>query len=756
MSPTSTRGRPTAPQWVLMSTAVDLRLEVLQRVEAYYEFTENVESTEPSALAQWIDGDVNKMTPTLICEYAIDVLKLQSVKWISGSQLSKRTMVLSPFETSMESPDQGSIDTEKKSNVELIAPGDTNELKQDEDSHPNIEPVNPINTSTALEGNDGVIEGMMMVPSDDADLNKVITNVVDSYFVSQRQQDRQDMQSDIRNIMTEVMETLVEQKVKSTMEGIIDTEKPLIMDKISSSAHNIEMETNQSIKINAESHSKESIKNIHAKENIVIKNIAVRRDEVLEAINMEADQAIEDFKCVTEDSMRSIKSNEQIHNVKDSDNVMGAKKTHSRFSNVDINNLGIHEDTKPYHASPRKNRDPYANPRDQNGSSMSTYGFHKYFKAKLKNDNHILNFYQQLRQQGSAYGIHCVPMQDIYPNVDLCPAQYTQDQRNEMALTIYQKLQDEDCISVGYAKAQKLLQQYASVSDGYRVLQQLLRFVHPNLRHSTANTYDVPKLSASYGNLYDYGSKIINYILMQHIQHRTYTDTEKTVMFLNNMDDPKYNEAKNRALAEVRHITTSGITRLDPNLMLESLPTTLEQYHEQIHGAGTVTKQRYVRSIFGEDENSVYDDEDGSEPVVRAFMRRRDNQHSNQRNQYPRNSNFSNNGRRNFDNRRSGQQNSNKQCTACGRWGCDERKCQFVAKVQLAMNFIKQHSSAASKLAEEYLRTNHVKTRMSMIRTLKSSIAQDHQDTHVTDSELLDQYHLEIPMEEIDFESNEE
>jgi len=97
----------------------------------------------------------------------------------------------------------------------------------------------------------------------------------------------------------------------------------------------------------------------------------------------------------------------------------------------------------------------------------------------------------------------------IRPNADLCPKEH-QVQRNEMALAIYQKLLDEDCVRKGYARAQRLIQQYASSSDGYRVLEQLMRSVHPNLKHSTANTYEVPKLSKRFGNLYDYGAKIMN------------------------------------------------------------------------------------------------------------------------------------------------------------------------------------------------------------------------------------------------------
>ena len=111
---------------------------------------------------------------------------------------------------------------------------------------------------------------------------------------------------------------------------------------------------------------------------------------------------------------------------------------------------------------------------------------------------------------------------------------------------------------------------------------------------------------------------------------------------------------------------------------------------------------------------------------------------------------------RNF-NSRNGRNNDSpaKQCKACGKWGCSERKCQFAAKVHLAINFIKENSSAAAKLAEEYLRTNNRRTRMSTIRTLTASLS--HESGSIpNDEDILNHYELDIPMEEVDFSSQEE
>ena len=109
--------------------------------------------------------------------------------------------------------------------------------------------------------------------------------------------------------------------------------------------------------------------------------------------------------------------------------------------------------------------------------------------------------------------------------------------------------------------------------------------------------------------------------------------------------------------------------------------------------------------------------EDESPSLIRKILRRRDN-----------------NGRRvglqrkdrlKYGNHNEYQEN-NSQCKACGRWGCNERRCAFVAKVQIATKFIKDHGNAAAKLAEEYLRTNNRRTRMTTIRTLASLEGAEH------------------------------
>jgi len=734
MPSTTRQGQPDAPRWVYLPTSVDLKVEVLRRIEAYYQYEENAQATSEKWYKEWMDGTVNKMTATKVCSYAVNSLKLNTVKFVSGTQLSKRTMVLQPFTADMEYTrgDSNLGKTESTSTrsdefteieVESATEDDGRIVIPDTQTTMNTQP-------SVVEGNSTMEGEMIMLPNNDKGLNTIIINVVDRHLHDFKTTLMQEIGDEIRKTLREVIQD------NATMKNVIKTTRDELMQTFTNDVNELKSNIVENIQSEISSQMKDAVQNIHAERQNVIKTVALKRDRVLVDINEEANQAIEDFQSAME-QLKTRKHTKEIHDIEVYELKEPTKST--RFPNVDLNNLKVEQDI-PIRNVATSNR--------QAQPTWSLYGFHKHFKAKLRNDTQILNFYQQLFKQGSPYGVHCIPLHDIRPNIDLCPPHH-QRQRNEMTLTIYQKLQDEDCVSVGYKKAQRLIQQYAASSDGYRVMEQLLRSVHPNLMHSTANTYEVPKLSNSYGNLYDYGSKIMNYILMQGIQHRKYTQAEQTIMFLNNMDDDKYYEAKNRALAEIRQITSSGSTLVDPNLMLESLPTTLEQYHEQIHGNSVNKPQRQIRSLYDHDQgNSLCEDvdDDGDHAIIRTFGRRRDKSFS-----------YNNrNGRNQFQQgQRNDRSNLNKQCKACGRWGCNERKCQFVAKVQLAVTFIKEHGNAAAKLAEEYLRTNDRRTRMSTIRTLTANLS-DMTSSYPTDEELLNQYDLEIPMEEIDFDIKEE
>jgi len=506
--------------------------------------------------------------------------------------------------------------------------------------------------------------------------------------------------------------------------------------------------------------------------------ISDNRDMALGDINEEVAQAVNEIEHATEqnrvklvhtaksDAINASLSEQTEAKTSPSTYVTPSKTSgarHPMFVDVDETNLKV----APTSVNQKRydRHSPYNGPSSKEDKTWNTLwsvnSFHKQFKAKLKSESNILSFYQQLCVQGPQYGIYVRKLEDIQPNEDLCPREFDREARNNMARTIYQKLQDDDCVSISYEKAQQLILQYSSTSDGYKVLAQLLRFVHPNLQQMTSKTYEVPTLSKSRGNLYKYGDKVTNYVLNQRICNRRYNEVEKSIMFLNNLDTIKYSEAKQRALAEIRQIETGMMQggQMDPNLTLESLPTTIEQYHMQIFGSKEEDKRShqtygnsFIRTMRADDSvcTSIGDSDDDVVPMVRAFVRNRD-----QKRQYTarRYDNRRSDNDQRYDNRRKDNNpRQMNQCQACGRWGCSEKKCSFVARVHLAINFIKEQGSSAAKLAEEYLRINSKRTKMSTIRTLAAMDQNLHDQCMHDGDDILQEYDVSIPMEEIDFE----
>ena len=243
--------------------------------------------------------------------------------------------------------------------------------------------------------------------------------------------------------------------------------------------------------------------------------------------------------------------------------------------------------------------------------------FHKHVRSTIDNKNQILNFYQQIYTQGPSYGIHLRKIEDLCHNQDLCPGHFSPQERNDMACTIFQKLQDANCVSKSYTQAQNIINQSLSTSDGYTVLYQLLRFIHPRLMESQS-AHKVPKMSES-RDLYTYCDRLTNFILLEKINGRVYSVKEKINLYLQNLEDDRYNEAKSRCFTELRQQTVPGSnTGIHPNLFLPSLPTTVMQYQEELRPVPANTSP-FINQLSSHAEyppDSI--DEETTTPILRA------------------------------------------------------------------------------------------------------------------------------------------
>ena len=385
----------------------------------------------------------------------------------------------------------------------------------------------------------------------------------------------------------------------------------------------------------------------------------------------------------------------------------GPKKNyHNHFDRDSLNDDSSLEIVDPYqsqmqrNAKDRKDRDVFINGPD----SPQINQFHKFFKVKIETTNAILPFYQQLQSQGKKYGIFLLPIQDVRPNIDLCPVYIQPAARHSMMMVIYQKLQDEDCISVDYTVGRNYLRQYCSTCDGYKVLYQLLRLVHPFLVNGP-KMYNLPYLSKS-DDIYHYAELMRNYILVQEIQRRSYTEKEKSDMFLQNVDDSTYKHGRAKCLAELEHFSSTDGTQISKSdLLFENLPTTLAQYNSQL--------------------------QNDTSPTIRALKY-----------------NKNNNAKGNFSinrNQRSSMAYKPLQCIGCGQWNHPVSQCRFVPKVSLALDYIKRKPQHVDKLVQEFKRVNNKVTKTGTVRVLAHSGMLD--DTSPED--YLTHTDVEIPMEDI-------
>ena len=330
--------------------------------------------------------------------------------------------------------------------------------------------------------------------------------------------------------------------------------------------------------------------------------------------------------------------------------------------------------------------------------------FHKYFQGTIDSKETILSFYQQLQTQGRKYGIYLLPIQDIRKDIDLCPVYIQPIARRSMMLTIFQKLQKEDCMSIDYVEGQNYINQYSTSSDGYKVLYQLLRLVHPFLVNN-GTLYNTPFLSHT-GNLFQYADQLRNYILVQQIQKRTYTEKEKSEMFIQNIDDDKYKHTRAKCLAELEmSLSVDGAQVVKSDLRFENLPTTMQQYHDALNMDTTT-----------------------SYPVVRAMKQ---NQRS-----YDRQSQKHSTTKGNY---------KPEQCPGCGQWNHSITQCKFVPKVSLALQYIKSKPRHVEKLVTEFNRINSRQTKTGTVRVLASGGALEVESPE----NYLQTHDVDIPMEDV-------
>ena len=388
-----------------------------------------------------------------------------------------------------------------------------------------------------------------------------------------------------------------------------------------------------------------------------------------------------------------------------------------------------HRVTQPSQSSvPSQHQNPYTVRRtpakdssqslvNHEPSPVQTRDFHKYFKAKLESNDNVLTFYQQLHSQGRNYNILLIDLKDIQPDVDLCPSHVPPVARTTMKIALYQKFQDPDCLSPEYTEGRNFVETFGGTSDGYSVLYQMIRLVHPHLIKGRT-LYNLPSYS-NIGDLFKYSNMMRNYILVQEIKNRYFTEKEKSEMFLHNIDDPKLSSGRAKALSELDIATMDGGTDVKvSNLRMDNLAITVLQYNDSLEVSEQHSFTGTVRSLQSRPQNRQRGQSSGNKSSQ---------QHT--RINTPRSKYVA------------------IQCNGCGMWGHPVSQCRHVPKIAIAMDYIKSKPRHVDKLVTEFKRVNNKVTKKGTIRFLLN----DDGDPE----SYLQENDIDIPMEDVPDEPQE-
>ena len=138
------------------------------------------------------------------------------------------------------------------------------------------------------------------------------------------------------------------------------------------------------------------------------------------------------------------------------------------------------------------------------------------------------------------------------------------------------KLQDENIRDVTYDELQNGLDQYAATSDGYDVLQELVRRVCPNM-YEGKYEINMPKLSQCDNNLFKFNKKMQQHFAAEAIKNRHYTEKEKATNFLQNIDDSRYETTGQKYVVDLSIITMGSDVIKKKSFTFSGLPVTVEQ-----------------------------------------------------------------------------------------------------------------------------------------------------------------------------------
>ncbi len=133
------------------------------------------------------------------------------------------------------------------------------------------------------------------------------------------------------------------------------------------------------------------------------------------------------------------------------------------------------------------------------------------------------------------FGIFLLLLNPVKYQVDLCPVKVngtviTEQRRQLMASSLYQKLQNVDVIPMEYTSIRNIVNWFAEHNDGYKVLYAMLELVHPALQWDAVIL--LPKSHECNDDIHTYYQKFDAWLCYEAYANRPYSAREQVNHFI--------------------------------------------------------------------------------------------------------------------------------------------------------------------------------------------------------------------------------
>jgi hypothetical protein len=186
----------------------------------------------------------------------------------------------------------------------------------------------------------------------------------------------------------------------------------------------------------------------------------------------------------------------------------------------------------------------------------------------------IITFYHTFANSTSQFGVRVLPLHDVRPDgSNCCPADVLPPDRLVMSHAIYTKLSDGEVLPITTSpRIRGILQQFAPTHDGYAVLYNILRLVHPLLNDTNVDYHLLPDWSETKDPFLHAGA-VAHYFDLERSFGRTYSEREKTLQYLRTITDPQpiYQTTLDNLREKLMTSPTVDLAQT-PNLLLVNIP----------------------------------------------------------------------------------------------------------------------------------------------------------------------------------------